>query len=649
DKESAENAAELVKVEYERLKPIFTMEEAKDEKGVFIHDKTNVLSELHISRGDIEKGFKEADVIVQNTITLPAIEHAYLEPDSVYAHIQDDGLLAVYTQSQSSFSFRDEIAANLALPADKIRVVTKATGGAFGGREEPTIQVHAALGALVTKQPVRMVMSRYDVMLRTSKRHAEILKYKLGAKKNGKFTAFQADILADTGAYPSAGEAVILRSVLFSSGPYEIENADVHGLCVYTNTTPAGAMRGFGSNQPAVASEIIIDMLAEKLNIDPFEIRMINALDVDKKTIGGQYLTASIGVKESLLEVQKALAKEKLPKLENYKVGIGIASAMKNVGLGSGMIDSAGAGAVLGKENLILKVASVDSGQGSDTVVRQVAAEILKVNPYTIELIANDTLLNLDGGVTTASRQTYVTGNAVKQASILLKEKILDKAASLLKIETKELDFSDYKIKRSGLDETLLTTKELFNAFGEIETSYIYTAPNTTPVSRYTDNPTLLDEEFRLHFSYCFGTQAAIVAVNPTNGDVKVLKVIAAHDTGKVINLHGVEGQIEGGIVMGMGYALSEKYVMDATGVLTDTLRKIGVPTIDQTPEMETILIENEQPGGPFGAKGLGELSMIPTTPAIINGIYDALKIRINDLPATPDKIVEKLTSTTKK
>jgi CO/xanthine dehydrogenase Mo-binding subunit/aerobic-type carbon monoxide dehydrogenase small subunit (CoxS/CutS family) len=643
DRETAQKASKLVKVKYTDLSPIFDMHVSRDSKDIFIHEDGNILSELHIVRGDVNKGFQEADVILETEINLPAIEHAYMEPDSVYSVMQDDGILTVYTQSQSSFSFRDEIAENLQIPQEKIRVITRTTGGAFGGREEPTIQIHAALGTFITGRPVRMVMSRYDVMLRTSKRHAERLTYKIGATKSGKITALQTKIIADTGAYPSAGEAVILRSVLFASGPYEIQNADIHGCCVYTNTTPAGAMRGFGSNQPAVASEIIMDMLAEKLSIDPIELRLLNALDVGSQTIGGQVLTSSVGIKKTLIEVKKALKEEKIPELSEFTVGVGIASAMKNVGLGSGMNDSAGATAELQGNHVLLRVASVDSGQGSDTVVRQIASEVLHVPSFSIELVTNDTARTVDGGVTTASRQTFVTGNAVKIATESLKQCVLKKSSDVLNLSQDEIDFVDYRIINRTTKKTLLTSQEVFDKFGPLAETYTYRAPDTSPISVNTDNKERLDEAYRLHFSYCYGTQAVIVAVHPKTGEVKVLKVIAAHDTGKIINLHGVEGQLEGGIVMGMGYALSESYIMNEQGVVTDTLRKIGVPSIDKTPVMKTILVENEHPQGPFGAKGLGELVMIPTTPAIINAIYHACGVRITSLPATPERILDGL------
>ncbi len=642
-KKDAQHAASVVEVVYRELPAVLDMRKALDHDTPYIHEDGNLLSELHISRGDVHKGFLEADVIVEDEITVPAIEHAYMEPDSVYAVPHKDGTITIFTQSQSSFSFRDELAENLDMPSEKIRVITRMTGGAFGGREEPTIQIHAALGAKITGKPIHMVMSREDVMLRTSKRHAEIMHYTYGAKFNGKITAFKADIIADTGAYPSAGEAVILRSVLFAPGPYEIPNADIHGRAVYTNKTPAGAMRGFGSNQPAIASEILMDMLAEKLKMDPIELRLINGLDTGKQTVGGQVLGESIGLKESLRIMQERLKEQHVVLDDGRVLGLGIASAMKNVGLGSGMNDAAGAVAELNEHGLLLKVSSVDSGQGSDTVVRQIAGEIMKLDSYSIELITNDTARTIDGGVTTASRQTFVTGNAVYVAVTHLKDKICRETGAAWDYDPADLYCENGYVFSRSTAKKVTSFQELYTKFGSMAETYIYTAPATVPVSENTDNVERKDEPYRLHFTYCFGTQAAFVAVDPETGEVEVLKIIAVHDAGKVINRQGAEGQIEGGILMGLGYALSEEFLMDDKGLVTDTLKKIGVPTIDMTPEIETVIIDNELPSGPFGAKGMGELPMIPTTPAIINAIYNAVGVRIQHLPAKAEKVREAL------
>ncbi|MBC8452542.1 MAG: molybdopterin-dependent oxidoreductase [Spirochaetes bacterium] len=637
--EIAREALKLIDVTYRELPAVMNMLTAAED-SVHIHDNGNILSKLHINRGNINEGFASSDVIIEEEITVPMIEHSYLEPDAVYAVPEEDGVITVYTQSQSSFSYREEIAENLSLPLDRIRVVTRTTGGAFGGREEPTIQVHAALGALITGKPVHMVMSRKDVLLRTSKRHGEILQYKIGAARDGRIQAFQANIIADTGAYPSAGEAVILRSVLFAPGPYQIPNADIHGIAVYTNRTPAGAMRGFGSNQPAVASEIMMDLLAEKLNIDPIELRLINGLESGAQTVGGQVLDSSVGLKESLKAVRAKLADEIIPSSSgSRRIGIGIASAMKNVGLGSGMDDSASAIAELSHDGIVIKVSSVDSGQGSDTVVRSIAAEVLNMHPESITLITNDTALTLDCGVTTASRQTFVTGNAVYYAAAGLKNQILGIAAEEHGTSIEKLEMHDSTILESRTGAVINTLHEIYLKSGTLSEINTYSAPATVPVSENTDNLNRDDEPFRLHFSYCYGTQAAIVAVDIDSGKVDVLKVIAAHDAGKAVNPAGARGQIEGGIMMGIGYALTEEFLMDETALITNTLKKTGVPGIDMMPEIDSLLIENHHPLGPFGAKGMGELPMLPTTPAVINAIYNAVGIRVMHLPAKPGTV----------
>ncbi len=640
DKKAAIEASKLVKIEYEELTPIFDMRESENSE-IKLFDDGNVLKKLSITKGDIDKGFDQSDVIVEDTITVPPIEHAYLEPDSAYAYYDENNLLTVSTQSQSSFEFREAIAKNLNLEVESVRVITNATGGAFGGREEPTVQVHAALGTYITKKPVHLVMDRYDVLLRTIKRHGEILHYKVGAKSNGKITALKANILADTGAYPSAGEAVILRSVLFSSGPYKIDNAFVEGTAVYTNSVPAGAMRGFGSNQPAIASEILMDELAKKLNMDPFELRRLNALDEGSKTIGGQILTNSVGLKSSLDIVQKMVKSYKKPVIEGKTIGIGIASGMKNVGLGSGMNDSAGVIAEFIDGHLLLKIASVDSGQGSDTVARQIGAKEFGCNLNNVDIIANDTLLTLDSGVTTASRQTYVTGNATILAVDNLKKEIIKQL-----IENSSCKDSDlFKFANNSLcvnDQCIEFTK-LYEIVGHLRGVGKFSSLKTVPLQSKTDNLDNLSDEFRLHFAYDFGTQAAVVAINNESGKVEVLKVFAAHDVGKQINRLGVKGQIEGGILMGIGYALTEEFIINEKGLVTNSIKKIGVPTIKDATEIEFEVIENYAQEGPYGAKGIGEITMVPTTPAVINAIYDALGIRINNLPAKPNKILTEL------
>ncbi len=328
------------------------------------------------------------------------------------------------------------------------------------------------------------------------------------------------------------------------------------------------------------------------------------------------------------------------PILENKKIGIGIASAMKNVGLGSAMVDSAAVIAEFIDDHLLLKISSVDSGQGSDTVARQIGATEFGCNANDIELIANDTLLTLDSGVTTASRQTYVTGNAIIKAVSNLKNEIIARIKLLNNYNnSKEFVFKDNHL---FIDNEQISYKLLFKLIGKVVAEGHYIAPKTVPLQEDTNNPNDLIDDYNLHFAYDFGTQAAVVAVDKITNEVEVLKVFAAHDVGKIINKLGIKGQIEGGIVMGLGYALSEEFIINEKGIITNSFKKIGVPLIKDAPEIKFQLIENSTKNGPYGAKGIGEITMVPTTPAIINAIYDATGIRITNLPAKSNKLKNK-------
>lgn len=647
--EQAEAARDLIKVNYEPLVIVDNPIRALQEDAPKLFEEGNILAHIKVRKGDIETGFANADVVLEEDFYVPSIEHAYMEPDACLAKPEEDGSITVWTASQSSFTFQEDISHSLGLQKEKIRVINRTTGGAFGGREEPTVQIHAALGVLKTGRPVRMVLSREELIKMSTKRHAQYIHYKLGATKDGLITALEVKIIGDTGAYASAGEPVLFRSALFCSGPYEVPNAKVDAFAVYTNNPPGGAMRGFGSTQPTVASEIMIDKLARKLQMSPFEIREINGLEPGKQTIGGQVLDHSVGYKETLKAIKEALAKENIPQARPGKrIGIGIASSMKNVGLGSSMVDSASATLeLLNNGFLELCIGSVDCGQGADTVMAQIAAQSLGVHVDLINIVSSDTSRTLDGGVTTASRQTFVTGNAVRIVGIKFHKVIINFASEVLGVPTKFLDIKDYYIYNIQEPNNKISLTELAQVAAKnnckLKEEHVYIAPDTKVLKGCSDNTEYDHEEFRLHFAYCYGSQAAIIEVDENTGEVEVLKIIAAHDVGTAINPNAVEGQIEGGIIMGLGYALTEEFKTKNGMVLTNNMKKLGLARIDQTPQMKSIIVEDYHPYGPFGAKGMGELAMNPTAPAIINAIYDAVGVRINSLPARPEVIREML------
>lgn len=648
--EIAEEAVKKIKVDYELLPGVFTPQEALGENAPSLHPDGNILSHTKVRKGNVEKGFNEADIIVEGDYSVPFVEHAYMEPESGLASIDDDGVITLWSSSQGSYAFRDMVAASLDLPPEKVRVIYNPAGGAFGGKEEPTVQIHCALGALKTGRPVKMTLTREESIRMSTKRHAEKMHYKAGVTREGKLVAFEADVIADTGAYDSLGKPVVFRSGVVTAGPYSIPNVKIDSRGVYTNNPPGGAFRGFGSTQVAFAAEVHMDILARKIGMDPFTIREINALETGKETVTGQVLGPGVGYKETLQAVKEALEKEikKYKATPGKKIGVGVASSYKNVGIGSGKSDKAGAIVELSPDGkLFLKVGAAEMGQGSDTVMAQLASQTTGIPYEEFNVISNDTFQTPDGEVTTASRQTFVSGNAVVAAAANFISELKELLKESFGWQGEKLTFAVGEI-RNGNGRRIATWKDVAGHCKKkgitLKEEYTYVAPKTYPLPDNCDHKPGEDpEKYNIHFAYCFGTQAAIVEVDENTGEVKVLKIITATDVGRAIHPQMVKNQIEGAVVMGLGYGLSERFVVEHGRVVTDNLRKLGVPRINVVPEIDVKIVEVEQPDGPFGAKGMGELPINPTAPAIINAIYDAVGVRITELPATREKILKAL------
>ena len=456
---------------------------------------------------------------------------------------------------------------------------------------------------------------------------------------------------------------VLDQACIFSCGPYEIPNVDIEGICAYTNNPNGGAMRGFGINQVAFAMEQQLDIAAESLKIDPFELRLLNALEPGKMTISGEILRVSVPMKETIRTARSALAS--LPRLRSAKrVGVGVASGFKNVGVGKGNIDNAGAILELTDQGRIRAyVSTVDMGQGNRTVMAQMAAHEFGMSQDNIEIITGDTELVLKATGVAGERATYCAGNAVVSAVTEFKKALLEAVSKefAIPLEMLRFDGEGVVITDAGSNR-ILTLKDIGRRLASrgksVRVEYNYHAPRTFPISydgipesgtaiaRYAPSDITPDdkEQYRNYPAYTYITNVAIVEVDESSGEVEVKKVIAAVDVGKAINPQKIEGQIEGSVLMGMGYALSEQFEV-RRGIPTKDLSKCGLPTIDQTPEVITLIIEDEDPGGPYGAKGISEVATVPVTPAIVNAVYDAVGVRILDLPATRAKILKGLKS----
>jgi len=632
--ESAEEGARRVTVVYEDLPAITDPEDSLKPYAPLIHEKGNLLLEFHVAKGDVQAGFREADVIVEETYTTTWIEHSYLEPDAGVSYLDERGRITVICPTQNIHYDQKDVASVLSLPLERVRIIQCATGGGFGGRLDITVQCFLALAAFHLRRPVRIAYSREEVFQGTSKRHPLKIHYRTGARSDGTLTAVEADILGDTGAYASYGVAVCVRSAVHATGPYEVSHVNVRSRMVYTNNPWAGAMRGFGIPQMAFAHESQMDLLARALKMDPIEIRLKNAIKVGSDTPTGQTLMASVGFSDTLRKVKEwrdsRISSEPDPEKPYLKRGIGIGSMWYGIG-NTGIANPSTAQVEVdpdGEVRLFTGVA--DMGQGSDTTLLQIGSEALGLSLSEIRLIRGDTAMTTDAGASSASRQTYISGNAVLDAVKNLKQEALKEASRLLAIDEKDLFYENGGIRQKSNPSVFRSLMDVARECGRTLRGEGFFDPEITKLDPRTGQGVP-------YATYAFATHLAEVEVDVETGRVKVKRIVAAHDVGKAIHPKNVIGQITGGVMMGMGFALMEEFVPGKTDSFVDYL----IPTVKDIPEVVPILVEDEEPTGPFGAKGLGEPALIPTAPAILNAIADAIGERIYDLPANLERVLE--------
>ncbi len=627
----ARTASREVRVTYRPLQGVFSPREALAPGAPILHPRpgappSNVMYATHVEKGQVDAAFSQADVVVEGVFRTPFAEHAYLEPEAGSAAVDEEGVVTVWMASQAITIHRFIVAGVLGLPPDKVRLVHVPPGGSFGARNDLSLHPYLALAALRTGRPVKMVLSRAESLRFHVKRHAMEHTIRLAATREGRLTGLICDILADTGAYASAGIPVLDQATLFATGPYDIPNVRIKGVSLYTNNVACGAMRGFGIPQSAFAIESLMDELAGRLGLSPFELRRINGLRPGSATATGQVLKASVPFVETLDRVEASLGRRlaELPPPEpGHARGVGVASCYKNVGLGLGLPEQTGVTIELTPAGRILvRVGGAELGQGSDTALAQIAAQALGVPYALVDLLACDTASTPDGGITSASRTTFMSGNAIVEAAGLF----LERLRAVLPENT------------PITGETLVELSAELGAGGRpLSVEHTYNPPPTFSLEAKGAGE---DTKF-VTFSYA--TQAAIVDVDVATGEVHVRQMIAAHDVGRTINPLGAAGQIAGSCVMGLGYALSEELILDRGHVATETLAAVGIPVMKDAPPVEVLLVEDPDPAGPFGAKGIAEAAAIPSAPAIVNAIHDAIGVRIRQLPATPDRVVAAL------
>jgi CO/xanthine dehydrogenase Mo-binding subunit/aerobic-type carbon monoxide dehydrogenase small subunit (CoxS/CutS family) len=636
-RDATDRALELIKVEYRPLPVVATAEGAREPDAAIVHpewETGNLLEHIKVRHHDVQQGLAEADVVVEREYRTPIYEHMFMEPECSIAvpagYDEDHPRLTVYTGSQIPYADRDQIAAALDLRPDQVRVRGTLCGGGFGGKEDIAGQIHAALLAQATGRPVKILYTREESMLVHPKRHATVIRIKTGAKLDGTLTAVEAELVGDAGAYASLSTKVLTRATTHATGPYQVPHARVDCYAMYTNNPPAGAFRGFGVTQSAFAVEQNMDILARELGVDPIELRRRNALHVGSITATGQELRESVGLLACLEWIERRMAELPAPSPEpNLRFGWGVAAAFKNTGLGGGAPDAAGAEVEVYPDGTAeIRSSSADMGQGLTTVVAQAVAEELGLPYGQVRVLLSDTDLSPDGGPTTASRQTFVTGNAARLAARSMRLRMAAVAGRRWGSAIPAIAFRDGYLQGPGQAVPFGDAVGWLQEEGvDTRLQVVYQAPETRPLGEGGD----------MHFAYSFGAQAAQVAVDIRSGKVTVWRLLAANDAGRAINPQALVGQVEGSLIMGLGTALTEEYVIRDGFPETRRWLDYRVPLIGQMPEMEVHLVEELSAEGPYGAKGIGELPSIPTPAAICNAIYDAVGIRPLEIPVNAD------------
>ena len=591
DEATARRAARLVRVEYEVLEPVLEPVWALEGDAPQVNPRhENLLSETVVERGDSEAALATSTHTVSGTWRTQRIEHLYLEPESALAEPLADGRLKLYTQGQGIFDDRRQVASFLGVTEDRIHVELVPNGGAFGGKEDMSIQAQTALLARMTGRPVKIALNREESIRLHPKRHPITMRYKVGCDAEGRLTAVEADMIGDTGAYASVGSKVLERAAGHACGPYRVSNVTVVARAVMTNNPPCGAMRGFGANQAHFAIEGALDLLAAKVGLNGWEMRWRNALEVGDATTTGQILEKSVGLKKCLLEVKE-------PYFEALTAGraVGIGCGIKNSGIGNGAKEWGRARLVVEEDgNVSLYNGYTEMGQGLLTVLVQIATQVTGLPPSTFNPQVDSTF-ELDCGQTTGSRATLFGGLAVEQAA-------------------------------KGLASDLAKGRSLLELAGNVYKGEVLIDDTTAPGAE--------SDRIKTHTAYGFATQVCIL-----DSDGRVERVVAAHDVGKAINPALCEGQVEGSVHMGLGYALTEELPCPNGMPATFKLRELGVLRARDMPHVDVLLVEEHEPEGPFGAKGVGEIGLVPTAAAVAGALaaFDGIRryrLPMKDSPA---------------
>lgn len=646
--ELAEQAINLIDVEYQLLPAIFDPEEALKEGASQIHDDCpgNQVAHHMVEKGNVAEGFAESDVILEREYQTQFIEHAYIEPEAAAAVPgHEASRITVYGSIQNPFTCRKALAGILGLKLNEVRVIQSFMGGSFGGKDEvmSALCARAAILALKTGRPVKMVNTREESILESYKRHPYKLKYKVGATREGKLMAMEIKIIADAGGYASQTPFVTWRSVVQATGPYEVAHVLTNVYGAYTNNCYTGAMRGYGSPQIIFAQESLMDELADELGMEPMELRRLNGFKQGSVTATGQTLKNH---QVSLMEVLEKAAveadyhnkrREYMNQTGRFRKGIGLACSFRGCSLGAEGVDATGAMVSVQYDGTAYVYSGLaENGQGLQTIFCQIAAEELGISIDRVRFMDTDTALIPDGGPTVASRSTLMGGNAVRLAAEKVRETILGAVLSKLKAGAEELAWGDNRIwvkhdpqRTVSFDEAV----EAARSQGELLAHLgWYKAPKVSWDEHHGQGDA--------YFTYVYGCQVAEVEVDTETGYTKVLKIVAAHDVGRAINPETVKGQIFGGVAQGLGYALLEDLQLVEGQIKTLNFDEYLIPGIKDMPEVVPIIVENPDLYGPYGAKTIGEPTLEMTAPAIASAVAQASGRRVRELPLDLERVL---------
>ena len=635
--EIAEAALLLIDLQLETLPGVFDPIEAMKPGAPILFAPDNVVAEYKIRKGDLDAGMAQADIIVENTFKMPFVEHAYLEPDGGVAWVDEQGVINIRVCTQVIEHFRS-IARALNVPQNRIRIRGTMVGGGFGSKEDITVEIFLAFLTRETGRPVKLVYTREEAFAATSKRHPFTITHRTGVKKDGRITACQIKMVADSGAYPYLTPYVLLYATGMAAGPYKIDNLHVDSVAAATNQTFTSAFRGFGGPQAALGYEQQMDEIAKELELDPLSVRQANYMKTGDTTGTGQEIKSAAWLEETATRALAALG-EKTPSTTTRKVGRGMASTFQSYGRIMWFHDTSRAWVGMEQDaTVVIRCGVPDIGAGQSNSLCQIAAEILGVPLNQVTIYSTDSAVTPLAGTSTATRQLYMSGNAVSSACAEIRTRLLRRAAEEMGVSEEDISLENSRVVVVEEPRRFIELADLVRmcAAEGIGLSHLaqFNAPFTDGLDPETGQGDIWPD-------FTFGAQAVEVAVDMETGEIELLKSAACHDVGRAINPAAVRGQICGGSHQGLGYALMEDFELEDGFIKTPSFAEYLIPTVLDFPSTEAIILESGTGVGPFGAKGIGEPALTPAAPAVANAVADALGVRIAELPLTPKRVLE--------